>query len=83
MGGGGRKSREKIKEESEKAGENIVTEDRLRCENRICILFKYIKPYLARHYVKSIQVVRKGAHLHRDPFSFRNIAEKYASNRAN
>ena len=35
---------------------------------------------VARH---SIQAVRKGAHLPCDPFVFQNIAEQYASYRAN
>ena len=36
---GGLKKAGREEEETEKAGENIVTEDILRCEN-ICILFK-------------------------------------------
>ena len=37
---GMKESREKMEGETEKAGENIVTEDRLRmrCEHRICIV---------------------------------------------
>ena len=31
----------KTEKVTEKVGENIVKEDRLRCENTICILFKY------------------------------------------
>ena len=40
-GKGREKSREKTEEETEKARENIMIEDRLRCEKRICVLFKY------------------------------------------
>ena len=37
----GKDPEEKMEEETEKVRENIVTEDILRCENTICISFKY------------------------------------------
>ena len=39
-------------------GENVVTENRLRCENIGSVFYSSIKP---GPFVNSIQVVRKGA----------------------
>ena len=49
-----KKKLERQEEETEKAGENTVTEDRLRCENVESVIY-------AGTYVNSTQVVRKGA----------------------
>ena len=49
---GGEKSGVKTEEVSKKGIENIVTEDILRWENGICILFKY-SAILQRHYSSS------------------------------
>ena len=45
-------------EETEMTGENVVTENRLRCENIGFVFYSSIKP---GPFVNSIQVVRKGA----------------------
>ena len=45
-------------EETEMTGENMVTENRLRCENIGSVFYSSIKPGT---FVNSIQVVRKGA----------------------
>ena len=49
-------------EETEKAGENMVTKDRSRCENIGSVFYSSINYiYHSWTYVNSIQVVRKGA----------------------
>ena len=45
-------------EETEMTGENVVTENRLTCENIGSVFYSSIKP---GPFVNSIQVVRKGA----------------------
>ena len=65
-------------------GENVVTENRLRCENIGSVFYSSIKP---GPFVNSIQVVRKGAIIlmNGDPFfiSEYSVTKMYASNRAN
>ena len=79
-------------EETEMARGNIVTENRLRCENIGSVFYSSIKPRVLNHIYHSwtfcqffSSCQKRGYHRNGDPFfvSEYSVTKKYASNRAN